>query len=100
MPPTGPKLINPHASKLASDYEAFDPGIIIITAVCGLPYFLFNCSTKIFYYKSKEKASAKKCTKETADFCMLKSTISYKRDTKDSIILLRIDEEYKPYNPA
>ena len=31
---------------------------------------------------------------------MLKSTISYKRDTKDSIILLRIDEEYKPYNPA
>ena len=31
---------------------------------------------------------------------MLKSTISYKRDTKDSIIPLRIDEEYKPYNPA
>ena len=24
----GSKLINPHASKLASDYEAFDPGII------------------------------------------------------------------------
>ncbi len=24
----GPKLINPYASKLASDYEAFDPGIM------------------------------------------------------------------------